>query len=276
MAKFENDKYYTPLEICQKCYSFIKPHLENTNLLIEPSVGSGNFLKVFDLPYEAYDLYPDNSSITKMDWLKYTTSTNSNEIAVIGNPPYGDTSGGSVLLKFIIKSMEIADIVGFVLPSNWANSTTDFNTHAIVDSLQLGKIPFSSVGTNEVKLLDVCFCVFKRIKDGKPKINNFKYSSVKGIEYFNVRRNKIRDKRLDSLDESWSGIVAWGSSTGKILKHTEADSHANTIWFKSSEELLNFFEGYDWHLERFTTTVPGILVKEFLSVLVENGLAYIE
>ena len=276
MTKFENDKYYTPEEVCEKCYAFIKPLLKNTKTIIEPSAGSGNFLKVFDLPYEAYDLYPDNDSITKMDWFEFSTDRQSSELAIIGNPPYGGTNGGSILSRFIIKSLEVADIVGFILPSSWANKK--ITNCAIVDVLHLGNIPFSTVNSNEVKYVNVCFVVYKRTCPGIVKFERFKYSSVKGITYFNVHRSKSkRDPRLDLLDESWTGINAWGRPVGKILNHTEASSYSNVIWIKDcSKQLLEFLTTYDWLKGKTFTSATGILVKDFLSVLIENGFATIE
>lgn len=275
MAKFENDKYYTPEEVCKKCYTFIKPFLTNTKTIIEPSAGSGNFLKVFDLPYEAYDLYPDNDSITKMDWFKFDTDKPSSELAVIGNPPYGG-SGGSIILKFILKSMNVADVVGFVLPPSWLSAK--FINYELVASLKLGKIPFSTIESDEVKYINVCFCVFKRTQQGQVKLERFKYSSVKGVTYFNSRTTKNgKDKRLNILDDSWIGINAWGRPIGKIIKHSESNLPSNVIWIKNcSDEMLEFLKNYNWIKDKNHTSAPVILIKDFLSVLVENGFAYIE
>ena len=58
MAKIENDKYYTPVDLAKYCIgkTFEIIGKENITDIIEPSAGNGSFSNQLDCT--AYDLYP--------------------------------------------------------------------------------------------------------------------------------------------------------------------------------------------------------------------------
>jgi hypothetical protein len=119
------DKYYTKSSIVSLClqkYQQIVPISEN-DLIIEPSAGSGVFYdEIVKFPSHtiAYDLYPEkNPNILVQDYLTLTppNRVGLNKIHVIGNPPFGRQS--SLAKKFIKKSVEFCDFIGFILPKSF-------------------------------------------------------------------------------------------------------------------------------------------------------------
>jgi hypothetical protein len=116
----EKDQFYTPEETADNCFEIFKKVLiklkddKKIYTYIEPSAGSGNFLKV--LPKNrviALDIEPKGKNIIKKDYLLWKPSINKKYI-VFGNPPFG--LRGHLELQFINHSYDFADYVCFILP----------------------------------------------------------------------------------------------------------------------------------------------------------------
>lgn len=109
------DQYYTQPEIATECLNILIEFLGSKDYnFVEPSAGTGNFLRP-DLKWEAYDLEPKVSNITKKDFLTVENLTGK---VVVGNPPFGFAS--SLALKFINHSFEEgAEVVAFILPKTF-------------------------------------------------------------------------------------------------------------------------------------------------------------
>lgn len=120
------DQFYTnPLvsDILVKKTFELFPSILNSNFL-EPSAGTGNFVESLiqnGIPkkkIKALDLepkYKESSSvlIEKADYLK--SEIKSNNLIVIGNPPFGKR--GDLALKFLNKSLSESNIVAMILPN---------------------------------------------------------------------------------------------------------------------------------------------------------------
>ena len=116
----EKDQFFTPIPTAERCYSKFLEILtlygdsENTYTYIEPSAGSGNFLKLFPEKRRiGLDIEPMDNEVKKADYLEWTPKSKTNNI-VFGNPPFG--LRGQLALKFINHSYEFADYVCFILP----------------------------------------------------------------------------------------------------------------------------------------------------------------
>lgn len=140
-----NDKFYTKDEIIE---NYIIPNIDlsNFSIIIEPSAGSGRFLRFFPPASKiiAIDIFPENEYIKKEDFLEYNFNIKDKEnTIVIGNPPFGKK--GEKALKFIRKSMDIADTVAFILPASFSKD------------YYLNKIPLTHSLIKEVFLPDNSF-----------------------------------------------------------------------------------------------------------------------
>jgi hypothetical protein len=116
----EKDQFFTPVETSKYCFDnvleILKKMDDNSNYTyIEPSAGSGNFLK--HLPQDkriGLDIEPRGEEIIQCDFLEWKPPEKRNYI-VIGNPPFG--LRGQLALKFINHSSNInARYVCFILP----------------------------------------------------------------------------------------------------------------------------------------------------------------
>ena len=121
------DKYYTKSDIVDMCLSLVKTHISISpiDIIIEPSAGNGAFIdgiKALSNNHIFYDLEPENAEIVKQDYLDLdyktiNTINSSNNIHIIGNPPFGRQS--SLAIKFIKKSCEFCNSVSFILPKSF-------------------------------------------------------------------------------------------------------------------------------------------------------------
>lgn len=116
----EKDQFFTPENAAKYCIekSFeIMQQYGNTPELyhyIEPSAGSGNFLKLLHPNRRiGIDIEPYNDEIIQYDYLKWKPSGQHKYVS-IGNPPFG--LRGQLALKFINHSASFSDYVCFILP----------------------------------------------------------------------------------------------------------------------------------------------------------------
>jgi len=116
------DKFYTKPVIVGDCIELIKAHLSiaKDNLVIEPSAGNGSFIeeiKKLSDHWLFFDIEPENSQITKQDFLELDCNMKYENIHIIGNPPFGHNS--SLAIKFIKKSCSFAKSISFILPKSF-------------------------------------------------------------------------------------------------------------------------------------------------------------
>lgn len=78
------------------------------------------------LQYQAFDIDPKDSRVTKSDFLKQTF--NENDYAFIGNPPFGRAC--SLAIKIFNHCCKFAQVIGFIVPKS-------FNKISIQDQLNL-------------------------------------------------------------------------------------------------------------------------------------------
>ena len=114
------DKFYTNPSIVEKYIEKFKPYLEDDDLIIEPSAGSGVWtspLHMYNLL--AFDIQPEGENIQQMDFLQVDLNTFQSNLHFIGNPPFGRQS--SLARKFIkhITSCERTKTIGFILPKSF-------------------------------------------------------------------------------------------------------------------------------------------------------------
>src|SRR4051794_23359215 len=121
------DQFYTNPLIAKKLTNIFISQVRKLGYekfgIIEPSAGSGSFIKVIkainkQIPIFAFDIDPKDENIIPKDFLTLNfnvlpLSFKKNGL-VLGNPPFGKK--GKLAIKFIDKSLEAVDTIGFILP----------------------------------------------------------------------------------------------------------------------------------------------------------------
>lgn len=153
--KHELDKFYTKPAVALECIQALD--LNSYAEIIEPSAGSGAFSN--QIPgCTAYDLDPEDASITKADWFTIDrTRVEGKKILVIGNPPFGQQN--NLAVAFINHAAKFADTVAFILPKSFMKDSVQklLNPHLFLrSSVILQKNSFELEGQD----MDVP-CVFQ-------------------------------------------------------------------------------------------------------------------
>ena len=135
------DKFYTNAETVEKIIDIVTKSVNinyNSDTIIEPSAGNGAFIRnIKKLAKNTVfiDIEPENSQITKADFLKYSPVKSESRIHVIGNPPFGRQS--SLAIKFIKHACGFADTVAFILPKSFKKDSMrrfiPLNFHTIAE-----------------------------------------------------------------------------------------------------------------------------------------------
>ena len=125
----ELDKFYTPLYLCIELTEILYQNnfFDNKTDIIEPSAGSGNFVKALELlkskynltsNIHAYDIAPEPQDglitpIIQSDFFKVNLKTfNAETTGVIGNPPFGHA--GCLLKKFLRHCTKYFNDIAFI------------------------------------------------------------------------------------------------------------------------------------------------------------------
>lgn len=158
MAKIKNDKYYTSLEVVEKCWNILKETIDFSEIteIIESSAGSGAWIdKIKETGIEAYyyDIEPEHKDIQKQDFLELDLDYKPGRL--IGfNPPFGRSNNLS--RKFYNKAVGTADYIAFIQPISQLDNTNSMYYFDLVKSVDLGKTFFTD------RYLHCCFNVYKR------------------------------------------------------------------------------------------------------------------
>lgn len=238
--KINNDKYYTPIDLANYCIDKVYEIIgeENISEVIEPSVGSGSFLKhPKRLVHFAYDIEPecqsDTTIIIKGDYLLQETNYLWGRL-VIGNPPYGRCL--NMAQKFYKKSVEIADYIAFILPISQLNNTQSMYEFDLIYSEDLGKRIYTD------RELHCCFNVYRRPQNGE--LNSKPKTRLKDITIYRQDCNGYAEKDFDIR------MCYWGDgSAGKILKDDEHYSGEYKIKInndKLKQQIINVLNNFDW------------------------------
>jgi len=218
------DKYYTKESIVKLCLEFVKNNINinKDDLCIEPSAGNGSFIpgiKILFNNYIFYDLEPENTEITKQNYLTgdYESLNNKfSNIHIIGNPPFGRQS--SLAIKFIKKSCVFCSSISFILPKSFKKESLKnkfpINFHLIFEI----DMPYKSFLVDGVEH-DVP-CVFQIWK--KKAFNRIILNKLEPVNFIFV-------KKVENPDISFRRV---GVNAGLIDIHIDKKSIQSHYFIK--------------------------------------------
>ena len=179
------DQFYTKTDVSEDCVNKFKLNINDFDIVIEPSAGTGSFNKAFTKRFPnytgkfiSYDIDPKYNGIIKQDYLKLDISDfKDKKVLVLGNPPFGRNS--SLAKKFIKKSCKFADTIAFILSASFKkesmNKSFDLNFHCIQE---FDIEPNAFIVGDKEHDVDCVFQVWKKEKT-KRKLKPRKYISDK-------------------------------------------------------------------------------------------------
>ena len=204
------DKYYTKECVANECYEHLKVVLKNigvepsSRLFIEPSAGSGAFLKNIKEERLGFDIAPAAPGVIRNDFLQQSifdhlsASQKNKKLVFIGNPPFGKKS--NLAIEFINRALEFSDLVAFIVPiqfRKWsAQSKINSNAKLLFD-MTLAENSFELVGKDYD--LRCCFQVWALGFDGEAdkRIAHKPSTSHPDFEIYQYNRTELAEKYFD-------------------------------------------------------------------------------
>jgi hypothetical protein len=122
------DKFYTHPDIAKKFVDIINDNfpLQDFDLVLEPSAGSGNILKYLPQGSIGLDLEPESENIIKQNFFDYESPyhpiLNNIRIACIGNPPFGSGYLNPLAKAFFNHAATFSELIAFIVPAKWQTS----------------------------------------------------------------------------------------------------------------------------------------------------------
>ena len=165
------DQFYTKEDCSVMCLTNLKNFIDinNFDIVIEPSAGTGSFNKAFRKLFPnyqgkfiSYDIDPKADDIIKQDYLKLDISDfKDKNVLVIGNPPFGQNSKLAKL--FIKKSCEYANIIAFILSSSFKKNTMNNCFNLFFHKEQEFEIPEDAfIVDDKIHNVDCIFQIWKK------------------------------------------------------------------------------------------------------------------
>jgi adenine-specific DNA-methyltransferase len=168
--KKDNGIYFTPPSCIYNNLQLLQPYLFNVSSVLEPSCGSGEYIRALHSLYPTLNITgieynktiydsivghfsKENISIMNADYLQYKPSTKYD--LIIGNPPYYVMKKDvvskeyykyfdgrpNIFILFIVKSLQLLNengILSFILPKNFLNCLYYDKTRAFIrDNFQI-------------------------------------------------------------------------------------------------------------------------------------------
>jgi hypothetical protein len=275
----DKDQFFTPIETVEKCYKILKDILISYNedekkyLYIEPSAGSGNFLKVLPKNTLAFDIEPTSSKIIKQDYLEWKPD-NKKKVIVIGNPPFG--LRGHLALKFINHS-SFADYVAFILPQLFESDgkgvprkrVEDFN---LIYSEKIDS-KFYDFTNKEIKI-NCIFQVWSKYHTNlKFQINQSKDDIIKVYSLSDGGSSSTtRNKKMLYKCDIYLPSTCFGENKMKYYKTFDELPNKKgygIVFDKDKDEYLEKFKKIEWNKIAFlsTNSAYNIRKSQILKVL---------
>lgn len=148
------DKFYTKPEVATQCWEAFRSCIDNDIddlLVIEPSAGDGKLLDVVQCDKIGFDLYPDRDDIIQNDFIlgDITPHISSDKIPIIfGNPPFGSRS--KLAIKFLNRSFDYSNMVGFILPVQFKKYLTQNKINSMAKLIFEMDLPHDAFTLNGV------------------------------------------------------------------------------------------------------------------------------
>jgi hypothetical protein len=211
------DKFYTNEHIVKECLDKFNTYTFNINdfdLVIEPSAGSGKFLLNINHDNKiGIDIEPEHESIIKKDFFEYYPNKDTyKNILTIGNPPFGRVC--SLAIKFFNHASSFSNVIAFIIPRSFRKESIqnklDINFKLVYD------MDISNKSDTFYPPINVKCCFQIWVKNNNKRIIIKK--SIKHNDWIFLNYNK------DNILSSDFAIRAYGGECGKIIEENFSNS----------------------------------------------------
>lgn len=196
------DKFYTKPEVAAQCIKYASTYFSCVNTFLEPSAGDGSFLNLLT-PYKktiiALDIAPENTAITKADFLSWHPDNTHQTIMTIGNPPFGKRMAAAV--AFFNHAATFSDYICFILPVTFMKWSVQKQLDKNFKLLEYYYLPDNSF-LNNGKEYNIR-CVFQIWSKHGTKDLRLTKNPPTSIPEFNLWQYNATPQALPSVEENW-------------------------------------------------------------------------
>jgi len=260
------DQFYTKIDVAKQCLDVLEQNVVMDNcFILEPSAGTGAFLKYLKYDYYACDIEPKGENIECKDFLKddiFDKLPKDKHIIVLGNPPFGKRS--KLALEFIEKAFTYSDTIGFILPVQFLKYLTQKqirNDARLIYSEILE--PESFIHDDKSYSVRCCFQIWT-INDDKPdlRLRIAPKISHEDFEMWQYNNTKQALKYFDKDVYGWDFAVPRQGYQDYTIRETNPDKmdrRKQWIFFKAkNQEVLMKLISLDFDkLSKKNTSTPG-------------------
>ncbi len=254
------DQFYTDPAVAKNFVKLLSEKVDLSNMsLLEPSAGQGAFVQPLSEFGEvlAYDLEARGQDIRKANFLTDDVFPDSDNIAVIGNPPFGFSS--LMAIKFFNRAAKNAKLIAFILPRTFrkvsVQNKLDRNFWLFHDE----NVPSKSFIRND-RMHDVpcAWQIWKRRKEQRRYITKPDVSHI--IEYTNIHNADFAFRRV-------------GGRAGEILPLRDGQTYSaqstyfiRALWDNAADLLASI----DWtDIRNSTVGVRSVSKREIALELIK-------
>lgn len=232
-------KFYTKQSIADWCIEQVSD-IESYPFIVEPSAGSGVFLKGLPEHTEAYDIDPAHDSVVKKSWFDVAKLYHGG--LLIGNPPFGKRS--SLARGFIERGIALGfDTIAFILPKTFKKHSMQkvFGSEwSLVLSKDLPNDSFSYNGSDYH--VPSVFMIWERHTD-KPDLRAVKYENPGSFDF------------LPRGDASADFCII--GTSGRVVSLSEVSNPKGTHYIRAKKDVERLKEEMSAIIYEMNSSVSG-------------------
>jgi len=255
------DQFYTDPTYARHFYNIVQQHLDlnNADVLLEPSAGSGNFYNLLDPAKRVgLDLDPKASGTIKQDFFTWV-APQSVRVITIGNPPFGKNS--SLAVKFFNHAAKFSDAIAFVLPRTFRKDSIINRLNERFHLIYEETVPDNSFVYNN-KPYDVWCCAQIWVKklESRKKIEILNFDTVK--QWFEIVAPAQADYSIQR--------VGGRAGTIRTSDFTSYSSQSHYFIKQHDTRVLDVFKSIDFEgIKCNTAGNPSISPSELVKLWID-------
>lgn len=262
------DKFYTNEDTVDRCLGLLYDiYKEPFDLTVEPSAGSGAFLKKIKGNKIGLDIEPEHPDIIKKDFFDYTLELYLNNVLVLGNPPFGKCS--SLAIKFFNHSATFADVIAFIIPRTFRRvslqNKLDKYFHLVLDE----ELPLNPCCFTPKMSVKCCFQIWEKRR--QPRDVVVLQLCHPSWTFLKLASKDIKGQPTPPKDADFA-IKAYGGKCGEICtENLDALRPKSWHWIKvnepmKKETLISNFNKLDYSISLDTARQNSIGKGELVTL----------
>lgn len=250
-------------------------------LFIEPSAGSGSFVRLFKQPFLAFDIAPEGENIVKQDFLSWD-GVNLQNVCFIGNPPFGKRSKLAIEFFNHAASFDFTDIIAFIVPVSFMKYNVQKLLNKEYKLISYDYLPENSF-TDNGKDYDIrtVFQIWVK-KSNKKDLRILKPPPIVHPD-FNIWQYNATPQSLSVIDKPWEiclyrqgyydyNTFFFQKDKAEIFKEMTNKPKKQFFFIQPTDKkIFDFLLTLDYNnLAARNTVTPGFGKGDFVSFYIEN------